>query len=152
MVRRAILLDSGPLGLLTNPRHSPSVEACANWLRRLRRADQRVILPEIVDYELRRELLLRNNAKALKKLDEFCELLEYLPLSTDAMRLAAELWAKARQRGQPTAGDKSIDCDVILAAQVLTLSEPKAVIATSNVGHLARFVPAREWDEIEARL
>src|SRR5688500_7376958 len=38
------------------------------------------------------------------------------------MRQAALFWAQARQRGQPTAGDNSIDADVILAAQAATLS------------------------------
>ena len=71
-------------------------------------------------------------------------LAEYLPLTTAAMRKAAELWAIARQTGRPTAGDKNIDADVILAAQAIALGEPNTVIATTNVSHLSRFVAAEE--------
>lgn len=73
---------------------------------------------------------------------------ELLPVTTAAMRLAAELWARARQQGQPTAADNTIDCDVILAAQALTLGSPEIVIATTNIGHLSRFVPAELWQKI----
>jgi hypothetical protein len=64
------------------------------------------------------------------------------------MRKAAELWALARQQGQPTAGDKTIDGDMILAAQALTLGAPDVLVASANVGHLARFVPADLWHNI----
>jgi hypothetical protein len=64
------------------------------------------------------------------------------------MRLAADLWAQARRRGQPTAGDNTIDADMILAAQALSLGVVPVVVATTNVGHLARFVPAELWHTI----
>jgi len=37
---------------------------------------------------------------------------------------------------------------MILAAQALTLGDPDVIIATTNVGHLARFVPADLWQNI----
>ena len=58
--------------------------------------------------------------------------------------------AVARQFGQPTAGDKTIDADMILIAQSLSLGVPKVVIATSNIGHLSRFISAKLWPEITA--
>ncbi len=64
------------------------------------------------------------------------------------MRKAAELWAQARQSGRQTAADPALDGDVILAAQALTLGLPQVVIATTNVGHLGRFVPAELWQNI----
>jgi hypothetical protein len=64
------------------------------------------------------------------------------------MRHAAEFWARARQKGQPTAGDKTIDGDMILIAQAVTLAVPNLVIATTNVRHLARFVAAELWRNI----
>lgn len=145
---QAILLDAGPLGLVTNPKHSPQSTACANWLQSLITAGTRVLIPEIADYEIRRELLRANKRKGIAQLDALAALLEYLPLTTAAMRQAATFWAQARQQGKPTAGDKMIDGDVILAAQAATLGASDVLIATTNVGHLAQFVSAELWSSI----
>jgi predicted nucleic acid-binding protein len=148
VVGRVILLDAGPLGLVTNPNRSPRSTACAQWLQAMVLADIRVLVPEIADYEVRRELLRANKAQGIAQLDALARLLEYLPITTVAMRRAAMFWAQARQLGQPTAGDKTLDADMILAAQAVTLGTPDVVIATTNVGHLARFAPAALWHEI----
>jgi hypothetical protein len=63
------------------------------------------------------------------------------------MLKAAELWADSRKKGQPTCDPKELDCDVILAAQALSVSV-KAIVATNNIGHLGRFVEARKWQSI----
>lgn len=97
---------------------------------------------------MRRELLRLGNMRAVARLDALQQTIEYLELTTLAMRKAAELWALARQQGRPTAGNKTIDADMILAAQALTLGVANVVIATSNVSHLARFVPAEPWQNI----
>ena len=149
MVSRIVLLDAGPLGLVSNPKPSQQNLACAAWLQRLLESGVRVIVPEIADYEVRRELLRANKQPGLMLLDTLAEALDYLPLSTAAMRQAARLWASARQSGQPTASDNTIDGDVILAAQAQSLDVSDLVIATTNVGHLSRFVPAQLWTEIE---
>lgn len=104
---------------------------------------RRVIVPEITDYEVRRELLRIGSTKGIAKLDSLALTIEYLPLTTSVMRLAADLWAQMRQAGRPTAGDRAIDADVNLAAQAIGLSIADIVIATTNVGHLSRFVPAK---------
>ena len=143
-----IVLDAGPLGLVTNPKHSPQSLACAQWLQALVASGTRVVLPEISDYEVRRELLRAQKLKGIERLDTLAGLLQYLPLSTAAIRQAAVLWAKARQQGQPTAGDKALDGDVILAGQAMTLDTSDVLIATTNVGHLSRFVPAETWQNI----
>ena len=145
-----VLLDSGPLGLVTNPKMSGTSLACAQWLQRLVAGGRRVILPEIVDYEVRRELLRAGKAQGLSQLDALTALIEYLALTTPAMRRAAEFWAQARQHGQPTAADRTIDADMILAGQAATLGVADVVIATTNVGHLSRFVPAEQWQKISA--
>jgi len=54
---------------------------------------------------------------SVKRLDDPALIAEYLPITTTAMRRAAELWAVAGRTGQPTAGDKTIDGDIILSAQ-----------------------------------
>jgi predicted nucleic acid-binding protein len=149
-VSHTVLLDAGPLGLVTNPRRSRQSIACAQWLQALVRRGSRVIVPEIADYEVRRELLRANKTRGLVRLDALAGLLEYLPLTTAAMRQAAIFWAQARQQGRPTADDKALDGDVILAAQAITLGVADVVIATTNVGHLSRFAPAALWPNITA--
>lgn len=144
----AILLDAGPLGLLSNPNRKGRTVACRQWLQGLILVGRRVIVPEIADYEVRRELLRANKARGLAKPDALGARLEYLPLTTAAMRRVAELWAQARQQGQPTAADNTIDGDMILAGQALTLGTPDVVLATTNVGHLSRFVAAELWENI----
>lgn len=110
------------------------------------------MVPEIVNYELRRELLRLRRTSALAALVEFNAAVagRYLPITTAAMELAAELWAKIRSQGKPTADRHALDIDVILAAQVLTAGfEPNPfVVATSNVGHVSSFVPAELWESI----
>jgi predicted nucleic acid-binding protein len=81
-------------------------------------------------------------------LDRLAGLLEYLPITTAAMRQAAKFWAQARQQGRPTAGDQALDGDVILAAQAVTLGVADVVVATTNVAHLSRFVSAETWQSI----
>jgi predicted nucleic acid-binding protein len=112
------------------------------------RSGVRIIIPEIADYEVRRELLRASKIKGLARLDDLAKSIEYLPITTMAMRQAAKLWAQARQQGQPTAGDKTIDGDMILVAQAVTLQVPDVVIATTNVGHLSRFIAAEVWQNV----
>lgn len=148
---RAIVLDTGPLGLVTNPKFSAESVACVQWLQVHITSGSRVIVPEIADYEIRRELLRASKTKGLSRLDDLAKSLEYLPITTNAMRQAAKLWAQARQQGQPTASDKTIDGDMILIAQSMTLAIPDTVIATTNVGHLSRFIIAELWQNIAPR-
>jgi hypothetical protein len=44
---RVIVLDTGPLGIITNPRQTPDVIACVAWLRSILATGARVVLPEI---------------------------------------------------------------------------------------------------------
>jgi predicted nucleic acid-binding protein len=146
----AVLLDTSVLGLVTNPQLSPQGLACAQWLRSLIASGLRIIVPEIADYDLRRELLRANRSRGIARLESLTQTLEYLPLTTAAMRQAAQSWATARQQGQPTAGDRMLDGDMILIGQALTLGIPEAevTIATTNVRHLSRFVAAALWQNI----
>jgi predicted nucleic acid-binding protein len=105
-----------------------------------------VIIPEITDYELRRNLLLEGLFESVRRLDQLKAVLAYLPLSTRAMLQTAELWAQARKDGRATADPKELDVDVILAAQA---HEVSGIVVTENIGHLALFVEAKNWDEIE---
>jgi hypothetical protein len=90
-VSPAVVLDTGPLGVLINPNHTAVPVACRAWLVSLQAAGRRVILPEIADHEVRRELIRANRSTALQFLNQLVVQLDYLPLTTSAMRLAADL-------------------------------------------------------------
>ncbi len=148
-MKRVILLDAGPLGLVTNPKRSPQSMACNQWLQSLLLNGVHIMVPEITDYEVRRELLRAQKAQGLQRLDELVAVVEYLPLTTTVMRDAAQLWAQLRQLGRPTADQHALDGDVILAAQARSIPIDNAIVATTNVGHLTRLVKAALWTEIQ---
>ncbi|MEG4272172.1 nucleic acid-binding protein [Microcoleus sp. M2_B4] len=146
------MLDSGPLGIVTNPKAaSPLYQEGQLWLQSLPLKGYIVMLPEIADYEVRRELIRAGKAAGIRRLDELKSQLPYRPLTTKVMLLAAQLWAEARSRGRQTAEPNALDGDVILADQaILEANEGnEVVIATTNVGHLSQFVDAREWRLIQ---
>ena len=95
-----VVLDAGPLGLISHP--VPSLEIMA-WFARLVVAGKTLCVPEIADYEVRRELLRAGKVKGLRRLDELKSSLKYLPITTEAMLKSAEFWADARKHGRPTA-------------------------------------------------
>jgi predicted nucleic acid-binding protein len=148
-----VVLDASPVGLLSHPRQSPPSLACHQWVSRLVRRGVRVCLPEIIDYEIRREAILRESTQGLALLDRLPDLVEYMPIRSPAIRRAAQLWAEARKRGLPTADRSALDTDVILAAEAQLLGEvtgDAVVVATTNVRHLTQFVDARRWQDIQA--
>lgn len=146
-----IILDTGPLGMVTNPRGGPEATRCATWLMGILAKGVQVRVAEIADYELRRELLRAGRVEGLSRLDRLKEALGYLPITTDAMLMAAGFWARARNLGRPTADDKAIDADMILSAQAVLAGadDDPTIIATTNVGHLNLFCEARFWSEIQ---
>jgi predicted nucleic acid-binding protein len=147
---RIILLDAGPLGLVTNPRATNENHECNLWLQAQLRQGVRVLVPEIADYEVRRELLRAGKSRGLARLDALLQNIGYIPLTTKVMRQAAMFWAQARNIGQPTAHDAALDGDVILVAQAQDLNDQGHItlIATTNVKHLALFADARLWRDI----
>jgi len=142
---KIIVLDTGPVGKIAHPSVDPRV---TQWLAERIAAGDQIALPEIVDYELRRNFLLevrRGNTsftRSLQRLDELRNTLVFLPLNSAIMLKAAELWADTRIRGKPTADDKALDGDVILAAQALQID---GTIVTENPGHLGLFAKVERW-------
>jgi len=151
-VTRLVVLDSGPLGLLAYSKASDDALECTRWIRRLIVVGNEIVIPEISDYEVRRELLRIGPTKGLLKLESLLTVggSRFLPIDTPAMRLAANLWADARRSGQPTAAPEALDADVILAAQAIgeTGSGP-VIVATANVNHISRYVSAAHWRDID---
>lgn len=145
------VLDSGPVGLLSNPLANPEAVACHEWLDALIDNGHRVLTSEICDYEVRRELLRVNRAQSIARLDDLILQLELLPINRRTMLRAAELWADARRRGRPTADPAALDADVILAAQAQLFAEAirePVVVVTMNARYLQQFVETRRWQEI----
>ena len=151
-MNRLIFLDSTPLGLLTQRLCRQDALECQRWFEAHCLAGDRFFVPEIIDYELRRELLRAKKTSSVRYLDLFLGSLPggVLAVTSVAMRRAAELWADVRNRGLPTCDPRELDVDVILAAQVVTAGLPlnDVVIATSNPNHLNRFVTAELWSAI----
>jgi predicted nucleic acid-binding protein len=145
-----VVLDASPLGMITNPRSSPENEVCKDWFANLVSRGAQVVIPEIADYEVRRELIRSGKDRGLARLDGLKEILLYAPITTHVMLKAAEFWAIARKAGRAGADDAALDADMILAAQADALSDTgnETVIATTNVRHLALFTAARLWRDI----
>jgi predicted nucleic acid-binding protein len=141
---KIILLDTGPLGRITHPKVKENSEI-AKWCKEVLAKGISVVIPEIADYELRRNLILEELDESINRLDELEQDLWYLPITTDIMRKASELWAVARKAGKSAADPKELNGDVILAAQALSIN---GTVATENVGHLASFVQAKSWEQL----
>lgn len=145
------MLDAGPLGMVSNPRAKGINLDCQIWLERQLQQRSIILIPEIADYEVRRELLRSGKQQGIHRLDQLKASLEYVSISTEMILKAAELWAQVRQMGQPTADPNALDGDVILAAQTIITTQQRRqeiIIATTNVGHLSRFTTAQHWQTI----
>lgn len=152
-----IVLDAYPLG---NAAIAPSVpggtltssEQCRQWMSDCERSGSVLLVPAIAYYEEVREMKQRQASRQVARLQQFCfDPARFVPLTTDHLTEAADLWGQVRRAGQPTSDRHALDGDVILAAQVLSLKLPsdQYVVATRNVQHLIRFgLPADEWQNI----
>jgi hypothetical protein len=146
-----VVLDTGVLGMLCHRGDHEPMTSCRNWFLQVVQDGHTIAVPEIADYELRRELLRINKRAAVATLDRMVAESRYLPITTADMHQASSLWAATRRRGRVTAHAHALDGDVILAAQVLSLEKlgERCVVATTNVGHLTWFVDARAWETID---
>src|SRR5262249_47660791 len=82
---KLILLDSGPLGIISSPSKSDIVLACREWAIRQHEQGNVLIVPEIADYEVRRELLRAEKQSGLERLDLVKRTFAYLPITTPVM-------------------------------------------------------------------
>jgi predicted nucleic acid-binding protein len=151
-VARLVLLDSGPLGMASDNPSKLHVNRVLAWIAALDAAGTDVVVPEIADYEIRRELIRAGKTAGIVRLDDLEQDLIYLPLTTDSMRRAAEFWGIVRNLGLATAHPAALDGDAILAGQAAVAGFPgdEVIIATTNIRHLGRFpgIDARPWQSI----
>jgi predicted nucleic acid-binding protein len=136
-----LLLDTAVVGEICHPRKYDDVRA---WFARAAAAHE-MLLSEVADYELRRELLRIDSRRSLDRLDELTRELRYIPVTTATWRAAARLWALQRKAGRVTAAEGGLDGDVLIAAQALA---ENAVIVTPNTRHFDSMVRAVTWQEV----
>lgn len=146
-----IVLDAGPLGIISNPKATPENELARALVEQWLERGAVVVLPEIADYEVRRELLRVGKSTGLARLDALRDSLEFWPITSGAMTRAAQLWAQARRQGRPAASNLSLDADMILLAQAeeaAQVLDGTVVVATTNVRHLTAFANVRQWQNV----
>ncbi len=151
----AVVLNTTPLGLVTQRPGHVGGDACRAWYASLTRIGCLFFVPEIADYEMRREFIRQANWGAVARLEVFNAAVtgQYLPQTTPAVRLAADLWARVRNQRRTTAPPEALDADALIAAQA-NLLNPTAfslaatVVATANVGHLSVLTNAVLWSDI----
>ena len=153
---KVILLDSGPLGTIVHPKckhekREYDVEI-REWLEYLNQNNFELRIPKIIDYELRRNLLLENLNQTIDRLDLLQNFL--IPLDRKTMLKAAHLWAEIRKQGKGGSHPKSLDGDAILLAQAIGQKDffEKVTIVTTDLKDLSRFpnheISIYEWPNI----
>jgi predicted nucleic acid-binding protein len=148
-----IVLDTFPASSVgKRPGASATVlDHCRQWVEACEAAGHRILVPAIAYYEALRELELRQAARQIARLRLFClQPRRFIPLTTQHLETAAQFWGTQRRAGQPSADPQALDCDVILAAQALSLgvAAPELIVATTNPAHLSRLVPCDLWTNI----
>jgi toxin FitB len=148
---RVIILDAGPLSELVHQRERPGI---TKWLRMQLALGVDVKIPDICDYEVRRELIHKDFQKSINNLDYLRSFISPMILTSEIMFAAAGLWADMRKKGLSTSPPEALDGDVILAAlaRSVEVQFDEVIIATTNVRHLIRFatqkMTAKRWEDI----
>lgn len=147
-------MDSGPLNEIIKPQPSTDV---IRWLRFIDKNRIAVRVPEIIDYELRREIVLQylvgknDSSKSINRLNKYRKTERFIPINPSVtLTDACEIWAELRYIGQGTSDVKNIDVDVILAAQALSMKKDfdEVIIVTGNLSDICRFcyLDIKVWD------
>jgi predicted nucleic acid-binding protein len=161
-----VFIDSNTLGSICNPhtnwadkKYNPDAENCQRWFANLLRRSIRFVTSDICDYEIRRGLVSSvksgKDAPGLELLNflKTNEDLEFLPVTSDVLELAANLWAEASSLGRQTSDPKNIDVDMIISAHYQMLCDDypgqRVIVATTNLKHLSIFCEAANWQDIK---
>ena len=143
---RLLIEDSNYLSRLCHPR---PYRRLSQWIQEKLEKDREfvVVIPEIVDYEVRRGFLLKSRyesdptkkaafERSLVNLDKLVTRWPRRTTSREILLRAAELWARARGEHYQTAHEERLDIDVIVAAHALAEAAP---VLTNNTKHFHRF-------------
>lgn len=149
-----IVLDTGPLGGLTSPVDSRLSNEYKAWYVSLEDVGCYFYVPQIADYEVRRNLHLEGMNTSIIMLDEFihAEADRYLRLTAEEIDLASQFWGQLRNAARGGSDEKALDGDVLIAAQARALEESdpftRVVVATGNVKHFRDIAFAELWSDI----
>jgi len=100
-MKRYVLFDSGPLGLAVCRTGTTGLSALETRLTELEKAGVTILIPAVIDYELRRELVRVGATTKLRKLNGLQIRFSILPITPAAWLRAAEFWALTRRMGIP---------------------------------------------------
>ena len=81
---KIVLLDAGPLGMISNPNATGVNRECYEWMETLIVNGFQVRAPEIADYEVRRELLRANKGF---RIESYYNATEYRKAALRTLRL-----------------------------------------------------------------
>jgi hypothetical protein len=81
-----VVLDARALLQICHPRRWQDI---SGWLVEVATSGRRVVLPEIIDYEVRRLFVKREATRQLEELNAYVDELYYAPLTTALMHMAA---------------------------------------------------------------
>jgi hypothetical protein len=120
-----VFLDTNILGLLCNKNISfDESQQCKRWFDILFLRGVRIVTSDLCNYEVMRGLKtssIRSGqvAPGIQSLESLKSdgFIEFLSVTTEALDLAANLWARAFTSGQTTRNEKDIDIDIIISAQ-----------------------------------
>lgn len=138
-----LLLDTSVLGRVCHPRKHLDVRA---WFLRAA-LDHEMLLSEVADYELRRELIRIGSKRSIQRLDELTREIQYVPMTTATWRTAARLWAEQRNAGRLIGS--GLDADLLIATQA---REEAAAVVTLNVKHFTGLVDVFSWESVPLSL
>ena len=114
-----VFIDTGVLGAISSPRKTGEVSETQEWFYGLLARGVYLISSDLCDYEVRRGLFLNSietkTNQGISNLDGLENFIDFLPITKSVMRHAAQLWVISRHKGMPTADEKNIDADVIIA-------------------------------------
>ena len=90
-----VFLDTGILSQLSSINETQHFQNCQDWLYRLLTRSIYVVSSDICDYEVRRGLILtsitRKKQQSINKLDSLHQIIDFLPVSQDVLKKAAQL-------------------------------------------------------------
>ena len=141
------IADSNVIGLVSSPNITNEVIRAQNWERDFIAQGNRLAVPDMMVYEVVRELKLQGKTIGIARLEESINRSLYIPTTREILDIASDLWAELRKRGKPTVSKEALNFDTILAAHAIFLNNTgsRAVVAATNLRHLSLMTETYDW-------